>query len=180
MLTLAMRAAFLDSKVYQEIGEEQESLLRPLAIVLAVALAFGLSIRNTPIVATGDEPAWVSALGAQNILMLMGASVILMSWALWAGIAYLLGTRLLGGKASYRQMLRALGYAYAPGVLMVLAAIPDVGGRLATVIVFWLLGTGSVAVKATQGFGWAKAFLPAMMGWFLGFWILPQSLPQLV
>lgn len=180
MLTLALRAAFLDSKAYQEIGEEQGSLLRPLAIVLAAAVALGLGIRAIPAQESAAAPAWVNAIGEQNVVMLAWMSIVLMSWALWASVAYIIGTRILGGKASYRLMLKALGFAYAPGVLMVLVAIPNAGDRIFTVILFWLLATGSVAVRSVQGFGWLKAFVPSMLGWMLGLWFLPGNLFQVI
>jgi hypothetical protein len=62
-------------------------------------------------------------------------------WAIWSFISYLVGTRLFPGQATFPEMLRVIGFAYAPQVL---AIIPCVGALLGAV---WPLAAGFVAIR---------------------------------
>ena len=83
------------------------------------------------------------------------------------------GSRLLNGGAQYRQVLRALGLCYGPGVLLAAIAMPAVGVTFALVGSGWVLVAGVVAVHETQDVDWLGAALSAAPGWFLSFVVLP-------
>ena len=158
MLVLAMRAALLDSRVYAEIDEEPQAMFRALGVVLAVAIASGLGLMNTEFQAIEDSPTRV---------LLVTASTVVLGWLLWGTVAYLIGTRLLGGRATHRMLLRSLGIAYAPGMLAVFASVPVGGGAVLMMVALWMLMSGMVAIRETQGYGWLRALVPAVVGWFV-------------
>jgi hypothetical protein len=58
-----------------------------------------------------------------------------------------------------------LGFAQAPGVLMVIAIVPVLGGLLGIVVSFWLLATGIVAIRQALDVDTGKAVLTALVGW---------------
>lgn len=169
MLAQAIRAALLDGRVYKEIGDEPEAMFRALGVVVGVAIAFGLGIMSTPFQGLEDSPGLVLA---------VAISTAMLSWLLWASVAYLIGTRVLGGQASHRMLLRALGIAYTPGILLVLVSVPVLGDSVRSVSLLWLLASGMVAVRETQGYGWLKALFPSVAGWFVAWLLLPTVFLQ--
>ena len=169
MLQWAIRAALFDSRVYAEIGDDPQSVLRALGIVLVAAIAFALGIRDL---------AFEGFEGSQAALFLVAMMTVFLSWVAWAAIGYLVGTRIMGGQATYRRMLRALGVAHGPGVLAGFVGTPFVGGTMFALSLLWLLAAGFVAVRESEGFGAGRAFLAAGLGWFVGRLVLPAFVFQ--
>ncbi len=158
VLVLAMRAALLDGRIYHEIGEEPAAMFRALGTVLAVAIAFGLGLMNRDFEGIQDSPM---------LVLLVASTTMVLGWLLWGTIAYIVGSRALGGQATHRMLLRSLGIAHAPGIVMVLALIPWIGGPVSALGPLWVLASGMVAVRETLGHGWLRAFLPAVAGWLV-------------
>ncbi len=141
-------AAFLDIATYEEV-EHDESLTRQAALVVViVAIARGIGGLNE---------------GTQGIFV--GIVLALLGWLLWAGITYLIGDKLLGGTATWGELLRTLGYAQSPGVLLVIGFVPLFGWLVALIVPFWLLVTGIVAIRQALDFSTGKAVLTAVLGW---------------
>ncbi len=163
MLVLAMRAALLDGRIYREIGEEPAAMFRALGTVIAVAIAFGLGLMNTDFEAFEDSPM---------LVFLVASTTIVLGWLLWGTIAYIVGSRALGGHATHRMLLRSLGIAYAPGIVMVLAGTPGVGGPVSLLGPLWVLASGMVAIRETLGHGWFRSLLPSLAGWFVAMIVL--------
>ncbi len=159
-----MRAALLDGRIYREIGEEPVAMFRALGTVIVVAIAFGLGLMNTDFEAFEDSPM---------LVLLVASTTMVLGWLLWGTIAYIVGSRALGGQATHRMLLRSLGVAYAPGIVMVLAGTPWVGGPVSLLGPLWLLASGMVAIRETLGQGWLRALLPSLAGWFVAMVVLP-------
>jgi len=152
-------AAMLDIPTYEEV-EADESLTGQAAVVVVLAaIAAGIGSYG------GEEP--LLGLG-------LGVVASLVGWALWAGVTYIVGDKLLGGTATWGELLRTLGYAQAPGVLYVLAIAPMFGGILKAVVGIWLLITGIVAIRQALDFGTGKALVTAFLGWCVA--LLPALL----
>ena len=164
MLALAMRAALLDGRIYREIGEEPAAMFRALGTVLAVAIAFGLGLMNRDFEGIEDSPM---------LVLLVASTTMVLGWLLWGTIAYIVGSRALGGQATHRMLLRSLGIAYAPGIVMVLAGAPGVGGPVSLLGPLWVLASGMVAIRETLSHGWFRALLPSVAGWFVAMVVLP-------
>lgn len=169
MLLAAVRAAVLDGSVYKEISETPEHMIRALVVVLAASIAFGLGIRNTLTGVNEDS---------QLLAILVPASTVLVGWVLWTFVAYVIGTRLLGGGASNRLLLRGIGIAHSPGILMVFFDTPAVGDTIGTLSLFWMLAAATVAVREIQGQGWVRAIIPTTIGWILGELVLRAFILQ--
>ena len=159
MLRQAIRAALLDRRVYKEINEGGESMILALLVVAAVAVAFGLGIKDIEVEGFED---------AQGMLVLVAISTSMVGWGLWAIVAWFVGTQLLGSESSYRRILRVLGVASGPGVLLVLLPVPVVGTTLFSISRLWMLVAGTVAVRETMGTTTIRAVIPTATGWFIG------------
>lgn len=154
----ALRAALLDKKAYDGVSDEPQPMIGAMAIVAVAAIALGLGVSGEPLAGEEVEPVLIVALSL---------STVLVGWGLWSASAWFVGTRVLGGGATYRTLLRAIGLAYAPGVFMVLFTVPVAGPWVFFGTRVWMLAAATVGVRETQSTGWGRAFGAALVGWWL-------------
>jgi hypothetical protein len=141
-------AAMFDVATYEEV-EADTTATGQAAVVVAIA-------------------AICSAIGAAGfggpsiVGTLIGA---LVSWVIWAGITYVIGDKLFGGTATWGELLRTLGFAQAPRVLLVLGIIPVFGVLVWVAVAVWVLIAGIIAIRQALDFSTQKALLTALIGW---------------
>mgnify|MGYP002777943772 CR=1 FL=1 len=143
------RAALLDARLYEEV-EHDTSATGQAAVVVAlstVAAAVGNVWR-------GGGPGVIGGLVSA-----------LVGWAAWSGIAYLVGTRLFHGRATWGEVLRTVGFAQAPGLLLALRIVPGLGWIVSIVVWVWLLLTGFVALRQALDLDTGKTALTVVVGW---------------
>lgn len=148
MLERMKRAALLDVHTYEEVEADRGATGQAAAVVAIVAISRGIG---------------AAGLGLPGIL---GAAVAaLLGWLLWSGVTYLIGDKLLGGMATWGELLRTIGFAQTPGVFGALALLPIVGGVVRFVLAIWVLIAGIIAIRQALDFGTGKAILTALLGW---------------
>ena len=141
-------AALLDNATYEEVEADTTATGQAAVVVVLGAIASGIGM-------AGGGPGGIIA----------GVLGSLIGWVLWAGITYLIGDKVLGGTATWGELLRTLGFAQAPRVLAVLGLIPGLRWIVAAVIGVWLLITGIVAIRQALDFSTGKAVATAVLGW---------------
>ena len=143
-------AAALNIYTYETVEHDPRATAQAAIVVGIVAIAQGIG-------ASGE--------GATGIVGgIIGA---LLGWLIWAGVTYLIGDKMLGGTASWGELLRTLGFAQSPGVLYVLAIIPLVGGLIGFAVAIWILIAGVIAIRQALDFGTGKALLTGFLGWLV-------------
>lgn len=150
-------AAFLDIDTYEEVEADGGATGQAAGVVALVAVAQAIG---------------ASGLGPRG--MVTGMLAALLGWLVWAGITYLIGDKLLGGTATWGELLRTLGFAQAPGLLIILALIPILGWGVRLVVSVWVLVAGIIAIRQACDFGTGKAILTAVLGWLAI--IIPSAL----
>ena len=73
-----------------------------------------------------------------------------MLWALWALMAWIVGTTILRTPetvADWGELARGTGFAQTPGVLNALVFIPGVGLFIGGLVFFWQLATMVIAIR---------------------------------
>jgi len=143
-----MGAALLDVDVFEEVEADTTATGQAAGVVVIVAVAQAIG---------------AAALGPSG--MIGGMVAALLGWLVWAGVTYVIGDLLLGGTASWGELLRTLGFAQTPGILIVLASLPLLGGLVRLVVSLWMLVAGIVALRQALDFGTGKAILTAVLGW---------------
>jgi hypothetical protein len=106
-------AAALDPATYNEVENDLQATGQAGIVVALVALCAG-----------------IGGAGHGGLGIIGGIVGALLSWALGAGVAYFIGTRVFNGTATWGEMLRVLGFAQAPGVLFALGILPGIGGLI--------------------------------------------------
>jgi hypothetical protein len=140
-------AALLDIDTYEEVEHDTTATGQAAIVVGMVALCAAL----------GD----IGHGGQGAISALLSAYV---GWLIWAGVTYVIGEKILGGTATWGELLRTLGFAQAPGVFLVAGVVPVLGALVKVVVVVWLLVTGVVAIRQALDFSTGKALLTAFLG----------------
>ena len=114
-----IRACRLDVHLFEEVEGDRSATRQALSVVVLVALATGIASLGT----TGISGLFV------------GVVVAIAGWGIWAGIVYLIGTKILPVRethADWGQVARAIGFAQSPGIVRVFAVVPNLD------IIFWI------------------------------------------
>jgi hypothetical protein len=93
-----------------------------------------------------------------------GVISALIGWAVWSYVLYFVGTRFMGGTATYGELLRTLGFSEAPLVLLVLSFIPLLGGILSFVVGIWVLVSGFIAARQALDLDNTKTIITMVLG----------------
>ncbi len=157
-----VRAARLDGTLYEEVKANTAATGAAFGVMALVALAHGAGGAVRAAAFGRDPPAEGFLLGAQGEIVL---------WVGGSFTIYLVGRYLLGSAATYGQVLRPLGFAAVPGLLILVAAGASlVGAQLAVfaLLVPWRLATSFVAVERALGVGRAKSAVALLLGVICG------------
>jgi hypothetical protein len=74
----------------------------------------------------------------------------LVSWALYAGLVWIIGTQVMPGRsteADFGQLLRTMGFGQAPGLLAFIGVIPVLGWFIWLGVVVWTIAATVVGVR---------------------------------
>ncbi len=142
-------AARVDPAMYQEVEHDTTATGQAAGVVAIVAVCSA-----------------IGGAGAGAVGMAAAVVAALMGWLVWAGVTYLIGDKLLGGTATWGELLRAVGFAQAPGVLYLFAVLPFFGWLVRLVVGVWILVCGIVALREALDVSTGKAILTAVLGWF--------------
>lgn len=158
MIKNAISALLLDAEFYTRVAEDK-TLLGQATIVVVIANVFG----------------GIGAALATEEDLLAGAVIGLVSgfvgWLVWSGVAYGIGVRMLGGDADYKEMLRVIGFAYAPLAIGIIPWLGFVGAG-------WALFAAVIAIRESMDFSTQRALVTMVVGWavWLGVAVLLNAL----
>ncbi len=127
-------AAKLDVAIYEEVEADTTATGQALLVVVLSSVASGLS--------------FVTMNGVRGVIF--GTLAAIAGWIIWAGITYLVGTKMLPEpqtQSDMGELLRTIGFAMSPGILRILGLIPFIGLLVNLVVFFWLLAAVVVAVR---------------------------------
>jgi len=145
-------AAKLDIQTYEEVEADLTATPQAATVVVLAAVASAIAASGTGLGAIIFAPIWQ-----------------IIGWLIWAGVTYFIGSTLFQGTATWGELLRTLGFAQAPNLLLIFAFLPLVGGLLRFVVGIWVLVAGVVAIRQALDFSTGKAVLTAIIGWLVIF-----------
>jgi hypothetical protein len=131
MLTRIIGVFKLDVATFEEI-EHNESLTLWAALVVgvvAVISGFGNAFFNLIV-----NKSFIGGFFGAIFSTILG-------WIAWSLVTWFVGTRFFNGQADLGEMLRVIGFAYAP---LVLSIIPCIGGVVGAV---WAIIAGFIAIR---------------------------------
>jgi hypothetical protein len=153
------RAVTFDRTFYQEAATQERYQKQALTVVVVVALLAGIGSFLGGIIT-------LNFLGA-IVGLALGVLLAIVGYYIWAYVVQFVGKQFFQGQATAPQLLRTLGYAYAPQALGVLGFIPCIGWAISLAGALWSLGCGYFAVRETEQFSDGKAILTVLIGWVI-------------
>lgn len=141
-------AAMLDIATYEDVEHDPTANGQAAAVVAMAAVARGI----------GSAGGGLDALFGGVVMAFVG-------WLLWSGVTYLIGDGLLGGEATWGEVLRAVGFAYTPALLAVFGFVPLLGWLASLAASLWVLVAGFIGLRQALDLGNAKTFVTVVLGW---------------
>ena len=133
------KAITLDVKFYEDVEKDKSLTNQAMMTVVIVSILQGFMIA-----------------GLAPIALLQGVLGSLVRWFLWAFFIAFVGTRILPEpetESNTGELLRTLGFAYAPGILIILKLFPIINLLfIDTIVVLLQIATMTVAVRQALDF----------------------------
>jgi hypothetical protein len=139
----------LDPATYEEVEHDTDATWQAAIVVAVAAILSGVGS---------------SAGRAQNLLAGVLASVVF--WAIFALFAYLVGVHLLKGpqtSATFGEVLRAIGFSYAPSLFAILGFIPGIGSLIVLIAGVWTLIASIIGLRQALEVGTGRAVAIAVV-----------------
>jgi hypothetical protein len=154
LITRMIRASSLDAQTYELVEADRGSTGPAIFVAVLASIAAALGS------------------GVQDIIGLIGlTAMLLLSWIIWVGLTYVIGTRLFAQPQTHAdigELLRTTGFSASPGVLRILGFIPGLGLPIFIVITVWMLVTFVVAVRQALDYsGSGRALAVCVLGWLI-------------
>tara|TARA_Y100000748_G_C15282240_1_gene405025 strand:+ start:54 stop:620 length:567 start_codon:yes stop_codon:yes gene_type:complete len=132
------KAILLDVSFYEEVEKDKQFNDQAMMTVALVSFFQGFMIA-----------------GFAPIALIQGILGSLIRFIIWAFFIAFVGTRILpepDTESNTGELIRTLGFAYAPGLLVVLKALPLVGNFIDPLIVILQLAAMTIAVRQALDF----------------------------
>ena len=137
MLARMLGVARLNVATFEDVEHDSGATLQAMLIVIAVSIATGVGTLLA---------------GEADLLkdVVFGVLRSLLSWAVWALLAWFVGSKILGTRdtqADWGQLARGTGFAQTPGILKVFIFIPILGLIIELVAALWQFAAMVIAVR---------------------------------
>lgn len=156
LMDRVMGAVRLNTDTYEDLERDTEATSQALTVVIAVAIANG--------VGAFIGASMAGRAGAGVIALILGVVGALIGWFVGSYIIYWVGTSLFGGTGTWGEVLRTLGFAYAPSALGIFSFIPVLGGLLALVGGIWTIIAEVIAIRQSLDITTGKAIATGIIG----------------
>jgi hypothetical protein len=136
-----MGVLMLEASAYEEIEAHRTAGMQSVLVVLAVTAAGGIAGMGLGVIGV---PGFVT-----------GAVIALGGWLVWVSLIATLGTTTFAEpqtKSDARELLRTLGFAAAPGVFLVFAAMRAAAPFVFVLVSLWMIAAAVIAVRQALDF----------------------------
>src|SRR5689334_14462363 len=143
-----IRAARLDPNLYSEVVRDWYANSQAFLVVLIVFACTLIGMGPAALLVL------LSPFGWPTLIRITVVSVC--NFLFWVFIAQLVGRR-WGSRADFEQLMRPVGFAYAPGVLLVLRLVPSLAMPVTLIVFLWTGFARILAVREAMQFPLGKA-----------------------
>jgi len=155
-----LRAAKLESQLYEEVEADSGATGQALLAVVLVSCASGI---GHGISAAMKGNASISGFFGGLVSGIIGSLIV---WFVFSLLCFWLGTTLFKGpetKSTLGELMRTLGFAYAPGLLNVFSFIPLVGTMIPFATWIWTIIASVIAIRQACDFTTGRAVGTALI-----------------
>ena len=132
------KAIMLDVSFYEEVENDKKFTDQAMMTVVLVSIVQGLMIA-----------------GFAPIALVQGILGSLLRFIIWAFFIAFVGTRILPEpetKSNTGELIRTLGFAYAPGLLVIFKVLPFISSFIDPIVVIFQLAAMTIAVRQALDF----------------------------
>jgi len=155
-----IRAAKLDPNLYEEVEADKTAMGQAMGVVVLSSVAAGIGM--------------IALYGVVGVITVTIGALI--GWFVWAGLTYLIGTKLLPEpqtRSDLGELLRTIGFSSSPGLIRVLGIIPVLKGIVFFAASIWMLVAMVIAVRQALDYtSTRRAVLVCFIGWIIQVLIL--------
>ena len=155
MVNRMIQAAKLDIHLYEEVEADKGALGQAMGVVVLSSVAGGIG---------------GGALGGLTGVLL-GTIGALIGWFIWAGLTYLIGTKILPEpqtRADLGELLRTIGFSSSPGIIRLLGLIPGITAAVFLISSIWMLVAMVIAVRQALDYhSTLRAVGVCLIGWLI-------------
>jgi len=161
-----MGVLVLDSGTFEDIEADRHAAIQSMMVVFLVCLAGGIAALG------------LGLAGAAGFAT--GAVVSLGAWLVWAAAITTIGTVALPElttKSDLPEVLRALGFAAAPGVFIAFAAMRSAAAPALVIVAAWTIAAAVVGVRQALDYrSTSRAIAVCLVAWLLSFGVVWSAL----
>lgn len=148
----------LDATVYDEVEHDEEAMGQAFWVVVLAALAQGIGAVQAPSV-----PALVGALFGLSLVGILG-------WVVGTAVIWLIGVKLMQCSSDFAELMRTIGFASAPKILMMFGVLPlgPVNWALAAAVSILSIVATVVAVRQALDITTQRSVLVCVIAMLVG------------
>jgi hypothetical protein len=152
----------LDSGAFEEIEADRHASMQSVIVVLAVCAAAGFAAFGLQVLgAAGFAAVAIGSLGA---------------WLVWAAVVTTIGTLTLPEqqtRSDLPELLRVLGFAWAPGVFIGLASMRAAAPLVTVMVVAWTIAATVIGVRQALDYrSMPRAIAVCVVSWIVTFGVM--------
>lgn len=154
------RASFLDINLYEEVERDTSQTRSALTVAAIASSVVGLSVLATMTLngsASMAPPVLIAA-------FVGGVAAAMVGLAVWTACVYWMGLLLFHATATWGEVVRTVGFAFAPGVLNVFGFIPVFGDIVSVVVPAWMVVASVIAVRQSLDVNTIQAIVTSLIG----------------
>jgi hypothetical protein len=152
----------LDPATFEDVEADRRALAQSAAVVGLTCLAAGFAAKGLRDVGTGS--------------FILGTIVMLGAWLVWVTTTTFIGTRFVAEPDTHSnvmELLRVMGFATAPGVFLVFAAMPQVATLVLIVVAVWMAAASVLAARQALDYhSMTRALVASLAGWVLAILVI--------
>lgn len=161
----------LDRAAFKDVEHDETANGQAALVVIVASLLGAIGASSDPFfssLAAGHSP-WDFSFASRSPLIVFLGIIIwsILAWLVWAFATYFIGTKIFHGKATYGEMLRVTGFAYAPLAFMILAVIPCIGFAISLLVTIWALAAVFIGVREGIDLDFGRTLVTVLVGWLI-------------
>ena len=165
-----MGTMMLDAGAFEDVEADRHAGLQAVATVAITCAAAAFAAMS------------IRAAGAPGFAF--GVAAMMGAWTVWALLISTIGTRLMPEpqtRSNPSELLRTIGFAAAPGVFFIFAAVRVVTPLVVIVVSAWMIAAAVMAVRQTLDYrSTGRAVAVCLIAWLLSFGLIAVAAMLLV
>lgn len=155
-------ALMLDVAAFEDVEADRASSLQSMSVVVLASAACGTAAVGLGLIGP--------------VAFIGGIAFLLTGWLVWISMISVIGTIALPEPQTHSgatELMRTLGFAAAPGVLLVFASMPAVAPLVVTIVALWMIAAMVVGMRQALDYqSTGRAIAVCVLGWLLSFGVL--------